>query len=71
MLRTGGCNTPMPYAERDGSFYPVLEPYAPQLYQLSTGDTCQIYNPPAPFVAHSIGAAVGEDAFAHATLVVE
>jgi hypothetical protein len=61
----------MPYAERDGQFYPVLQSYVAQLYQLSTGDTCQIYNPPAPFVAHSIGPALGEDAFARATLMIE
>jgi hypothetical protein len=71
MIRTGGCNVPMPYAERESAFYPVKESYAAQLYQLSTGDTCQIYNPPAPFVAHSIGPALGEDAFARATLTIE
>jgi hypothetical protein len=71
MVRTGGCNAPMPYAEREGLFYPVKDAYAAQLYQLSTGDTCQIYNPPAPFVAHSIGPALGEDAFARATLMIE
>ncbi|HTL35211.1 MAG TPA: hypothetical protein VL326_18915 [Kofleriaceae bacterium] len=71
MVPTGGCRAPMPYAERAGMFYPVRAPYAAQLYQLSTGDTCQIYNPPAPFVAHSIGPALGADAFARATLTIE
>jgi hypothetical protein len=70
LVRTGGCNAPVSYAERDGVFYPIGEhPF--KLYELDTGDTCSSYVPPPPFVAHSIGPALSEDAFARATLMIE
>ena len=71
-LRTGaGGSEANPYAERSGAFYPVLGAYAGQLYELDTGDTCSTYVPPMPLIAHSIGTALGEDAFARATLIPE
>jgi hypothetical protein len=71
LVRTGGCNAPTTFAERGGVFYPIGERYTPKLYELDTGDTCSSYAPPPPFVAHSIGPALGEDTFARATLMIE
>lgn len=67
----GGCSAATKFAREDDRFYPVLDIYMPQLYQLDTGDTCSPYTPPAGLVAHSIGPALGADAFARATLMIE
>jgi hypothetical protein len=71
MVPTGSCAPPAMYAKKVDAVYPVLAPYAQQLYQLEPGDRCGTYTPPAPFVAHSIGPALGAEAFAHATLSSE
>ena len=65
----GACDPPSAFATRGDQLVPVLAPYTDPIYELSTGDTCGLHAPPAPFAAFSIGAPV--DNFVRATLEIE
>lgn len=72
IVAPSGCTSRFPhYARKADAFFDIGDVYGQQLYQLSTGDTCQTYNPPLGSVAHSLGAAVSDSAMARATLTIE
>jgi hypothetical protein len=72
IVAASACTSRQPrYAHKADAFFDVGDVYGQQLYQLSTGDTCQTYNPPVGSVAHSLGAAVSDSALARATLMIE
>ena len=68
---SGTCDPPARFAKRGGIYYPALAAYAGQIYELSTGDRCKTYSPPAPLVAYDVGAALDPQAFARAELTID
>jgi hypothetical protein len=71
LVPAGECDAPTKFARGITGFHPLVAPYGKTIYWLSTGDTCGIYAPPAPFTAWTVGPAIAIDLFVRAQLTID
>lgn len=67
----GACDPAVTYARKGDDYYPLLAPLTVPFYELSTGDTCGVYNVPEPFVPYLVKPPLDPAAFATARLEID
>jgi hypothetical protein len=71
LVPSGQCDPPSRFATDGVEYYPLAAPYTNTIYVPYTGDTCGVFRPPAPFVAHSIGPALDRSQLPQAELTID
>jgi hypothetical protein len=69
---SGSCDVPRPRFARSGDTYFIATgPRVDTTFELSTGDTCKPYLPPAPLALYEISSALARTSFAAAELQID
>lgn len=71
LVPSGACDAPSRFATDGVEYYPLAAPYPSTIYVPSTGDTCSMFGPPAPFVAYAIGPALDRSQLPRAELTID
>ncbi|NVB83492.1 MAG: hypothetical protein HOV81_34280 [Kofleriaceae bacterium] len=64
------CDVTGPYVSGN-DIHAIGEPYPGELFELTTGDRCRTFVPPAGYVMHGVGPALPREQFPLATLVID
>jgi hypothetical protein len=64
------CDVAGPYVAGN-DIHAIGEPYPGPLFELTTGDRCRLFVPPAGYVTHDVGPAIPREQFPLATLVID
>jgi hypothetical protein len=71
LVPSGDCAAPAKYARQGDEYVPLLVPLTVPFYELSTGDTCGVFNVTDAFVPYLVKAALDPAAFATARLEID
>jgi hypothetical protein len=71
LVPRGECDPPARFATDGTDYYSLVAPYPSTIYVPSTGDTCGIFQPPAPLVAYTIGQPLDRSRLAQAELTID
>jgi hypothetical protein len=71
LVPAGECDPPSRFARKGDALFQLTNRHTGTIYWLSTGDTCGIYGPPAPFVAWGVGDVVEPSTLVQAQVTID